>query len=651
MGKSNRIRVNRADEKVQSLGTKQKKKGMPSWALTLITLVVTVAILLSVALSLLVENGVFNRLTPAMKSEHFTVNSNMMAYYFHTQYNEFYNNYNSMMSSFSLDTSVSLKEQPFGGDPEAADGTQYMDSMLDAELIEEEDATWFDYFMKQTQTSVESVLIYCEEAYERNGGKMPKLSDEEKDELDASMKELETTAASYGYTTNAYISAIYGKGVRATDLRKAMTYSTIAANCMNEVSEELNNGITDEDVLARYEENAKSYDLVDYTSYTFKADYNKVAEELLGEEYATELAKEGNKEKVDAAYLAEIAAIKAKATTLATLTDADKFLTAALTDLAGETARELYDEELEKINEDAKDDEKVTAPAAETVTAILAAMKVDAVKEVMDGEESAKKVAEIAEDAQTVTVYTNIEVSADYAALLNTVKEALFEELTKGKDSAVADKASFTDDADEDKESFSDWAFDSEDAVAGATKTVASGSETELPETAESKGVTYSETVYLIRKARYCNDTPSRNVAYMLFSSADDAADAIAALNEKEEMSLEVFEAYADEIDTDTAHTHLENYTKGTIGSTTFDNWLYADTTESGAITEEALSLSTDVYAVAYYYGEGDAEWRVTVQAELLNERYEDYYNTMVETFGGEEHIVVKEKACNKIDA
>ena len=650
MGKSNRIRVNRANDKVQSLNTRPKKKGMPSWALTLITLVVTVAILLSVALSLLVENGVFNRLTPAMKSEHFTVNSNMMAYYFHTQYNEFYNNYSSMMSSFSLDTSVSLKEQTFGGSEEdAAEGTTYMDSMLDADLAEE-GGTWFDYFMKQTQTSVESVLVYCEEAYERNGGKMPKLTDEEKDALNESMKELETTAASYGYTTNAYISAIYGKGVRTTDLRKAMTYSTIAANCMNEVSEELNDAITDADITGRYEENTRKYDLVDYTSYTFEVEYDDVAEELLGEDYATELATEGNKEQVDAEYLARVQATKEKAE-LMTLTDSDAFLTNILTNIAEETVRDLYDEELDAVNEDAEDADKVTEPAAESVTAILAAMKVDAVKEVMDGEETAKPVAEIEEDDETVTVYNNISVSAEYAAVLNTVKESLFTELTEGKDSAVVDQASFTDDADEEEESFSDWAFDSEDAVAGATKLMVDGDETTVPETAESEGVTYSATVYLVRTARYRDETLSRNVAYMLFSTQDAAEKAITALKEKEELSLEIFEAYAEEITTDTANTHLENYTAGTIGSTTFDNWLFADNTELGTITDTALSLSTDTYAVAYYYGEGDPAWEVTVRSELLNERYEDYYNTMVETFGGEEHIVVKEKACNKIDA
>ena len=61
MGKSNRIRAKQANEKaaVKALGTKKKSQGMPSWLMTLITLVITFAFLFSIVFSLLTANGVF----------------------------------------------------------------------------------------------------------------------------------------------------------------------------------------------------------------------------------------------------------------------------------------------------------------------------------------------------------------------------------------------------------------------------------------------------------------------------------------------------------------------------------------------------------------------------------------------------------------
>ena len=111
MGKSNRIRVTRANERVQTIGVKRKKE-MPSWAVSLIAIILTVAIVAGVAVSLMSANGVFNRMTTTVSSKHYTVNANMMSYYFKLQYENFYNSYGSYFSSM-LDTSKSLKEQNY----------------------------------------------------------------------------------------------------------------------------------------------------------------------------------------------------------------------------------------------------------------------------------------------------------------------------------------------------------------------------------------------------------------------------------------------------------------------------------------------------------------------------------------------------------
>jgi hypothetical protein len=113
MGKSNRIRNNRANEKLaSSYGIKTKeKKGMPNWAMSLIAILITLAVILSVVFSLLSANGVFLRMQTAVSSENFKVNGNMMSYFFNLEYQNFQQEHANYLSNYSLDTSkpVTLK--------------------------------------------------------------------------------------------------------------------------------------------------------------------------------------------------------------------------------------------------------------------------------------------------------------------------------------------------------------------------------------------------------------------------------------------------------------------------------------------------------------------------------------------------------------
>ena len=228
MGKSNRIRTDRANAAFASVKTPKKKNGMPSWALNLITIVITAAILFSVVFMLMSSNGVFGRMSTAMKSENFRVSRNMMDYYFQTQYNNFVQQNSSYLSYYGLDTGLSLKDQ-------------YIDT------TEGSETTWFDYMMEQTKTQVEEILIYCEEAQQRD----IKLTEEEYADIDAEIEMYETYASMYGYDTNSYVAQIYGKGIKTKDIRAAMELSALASKCSTEIGKELEAGITDEDIDAR----------------------------------------------------------------------------------------------------------------------------------------------------------------------------------------------------------------------------------------------------------------------------------------------------------------------------------------------------------------------------------------------------------------
>ena len=89
MGKSNRIRNERIEGAVKSPSSRKKGKGMPNWLMTLIAVVITVAVHDTVALRLLSSNGVFGRMSTAMKSDHYRISRNMMSYYNNTQYQNY----------------------------------------------------------------------------------------------------------------------------------------------------------------------------------------------------------------------------------------------------------------------------------------------------------------------------------------------------------------------------------------------------------------------------------------------------------------------------------------------------------------------------------------------------------------------------------
>lgn len=609
MGKSNRIRVNRANEAVRTINVK-KKKEMPGWLMSLIAIVLTVAIVGGVALTLLSANGVFNRITTTVSSENYKVNANMMSYYFRIQYDNFYSTYSSYISSI-LDTSKSLKEQNYS---EATETTEAV--------------TWFDYFMDQTVESVKSMLIYCEEAKVRG---IDTLDEEEKAQIEESIQSLETTATAYGYTLNSYISAVYGSGVKATDLRKAMTYSAIASKCMNVISEELNNAITDEQINAEYTGDLKEYNVIDYTYYTFQVTYDEAIEAVLGKSDYTDDEANAQKEAILAKYSELIAEAKETANRLKAITDADEFKREILTLVAEDAWDSVYGE---KTIEDAD------KPSEENVTKIREKLLAAVVNEVMDGKEEATADAQKGEGENTNGSVYEIEITNTYADTLNSVKEDIFAKVLKAVDTYVTDKGTYTENND-----FSTWAF-GDGRAAGDTTVIVTGDGKEDGEiSADTK--TSSVSVYLIRKAQYADTEKARNVAYMIFGSESDAKAAIEALLAKENMSLEIFEAYADENESATSHATLEDYTEGTIGSTVFDEWVYGESTGVGMITATPLTISTGTYAVVYYYAEGNEMWKVEVKSAILSDQYEAEYANMESTYA----ITLKGKALDKVDA
>lgn len=606
MGKSNRIRENKASATRTPASVKRKsKKGMPSWLMTLITVVITVVILGSVALSLLATNGVFGRLNTVVRSDNYKVNANMMAYYFYTNYNDFYSNYSSYIGDM-LDTSVSLKEQNYS---EATETTPAV--------------TWYDYFMDQTVESVKSLLYYCEEADALG----VELDETDLAEIDEAINTLSMTASTNGYSLNAYISSIYGPGVQKTDLVKAMKYSALATKCMNHITEDLEGKITDDRIDSTYAEDKKLYNVVDYTYYTFSVSYTDIAKKVLGDNY-TDAELSEKKADVLEAYKKAIqeATDKANAIKSDSAMAAEDFEKDILTAEAKKVFETTYQ------SKTIADEDK---PSDANYEIIKDALIAEVVTEVMEGKTKA-------EDAAKDNKAYSVDVTEAYATTINAVKSSVFTGVSAIKDTNAVDKAYYSESND-----FLVWAF-ADERGAGDTTVIQTGDGAKADDTFE-KPSSASVTVYLLRTTQRKDESNARNVAYMIFPTEATAKLAIKDLSAKEDLSLEVFESYANEDTSSSAYNYLENYTAGSLGSDAFDKWLFDESLSTNSLTKTALTVDENTYLVAYYCGEGDPVWHVDVLSSLLNADYEEYYADMIAKY--EATIKVQESLDNVVEA
>lgn len=212
----------------------EKKKSI---LITVCVILAAVLIIGLVAYARLADSGVLLRSKTAAESENFEISGTMMAYF----YNSNYQNYYSYLSYLGVDTSVSLKQQ---------------------ECSYAEGGTWFDYFVAMTKDYTNNLLALCEGA-KKNG---IELDDSDIAEIEESLDQIEATAKTYGYSTNQYLAALTGSGVNLKDVRKCMELTSLAAKYSEVYEASLT--YTSDELQAYYDAHTADYDGVDYYVYT-----------------------------------------------------------------------------------------------------------------------------------------------------------------------------------------------------------------------------------------------------------------------------------------------------------------------------------------------------------------------------------------------
>ena len=647
MGKSNRIRANRASEAVRKLDTKPQKKEMPLWVMSALAILLAVAVVAGLAVSLLSANGVFTRMTTVMETENYKVNATMMSYYFNTQYQTFYSNYSAYLSSSSLDVSKSLKTQK-------VDPSNQFDMMLLQYSfgLSTYEGTWYQLFMDQSIADVSEILIYCEEADNRG----IKLTDEEENEIDEALKTMSETAASQGYTMSSYLAAYYGEGVSKSDVKRALRYSSLASKCATEIGKELESKIDDVRVNEKYASDPDAFDVVDFYSYTLSTSYSEIQNSMFTVDATTTLTAE-QKAAILEAYNKKVEELKALAEELKTVTDTKVFAEKVVNFVANDSYDDTYKAALKAANEAAKKADAnaadITELGEEDMKAIKAALIAEVIEAVLADKTEIEDAVKIDKDYKetTIEVYGKT-ASVELAEVLNTTKQDLFEMVQYDYDNLNSEKVGKSSifkpagekATDEEKKSNSykiaEWLFNKD--TAKMDKNTFEDAPDADTKDADKK---YSISVLMLTETKRKDTTPTRDVAYIAFDDSKLAANAIADILKETKMDLATFEKYATKWNVEMVS--IENYQKGTLGYTSFDDWAYADDRKAGDVTKTAINISSYYYFVAYYDGEGNETWYETVKDAVFSEDTQKYQENLVATY----KVTIHDKALDKIGA
>ncbi|MBE6594451.1 MAG: hypothetical protein E7644_01495 [Ruminococcaceae bacterium] len=264
MGKGNRAKKERANSVLATgVAKKAAKKPLPTWVGTSILCGVLAFLIVFASVAVMSSRGVFVRGKLVAETKNYEITVPMMSYMVHTEYQDWMTNYEGYYQYITgsggdkINVNKSLHLQNYSVTTDKTTGATTV-------------VTWFDYFASSAKVKAERILIFCECA---NAMGM-ELDEDDVKEIDGAINLLKAYAAIYGYTTDAYISMQYGKGVSIKDVRKMMELSQLASKYSEYKLEQLEDGATDKRVEEFYDKNKADYDIsINFIGYEFEATF------------------------------------------------------------------------------------------------------------------------------------------------------------------------------------------------------------------------------------------------------------------------------------------------------------------------------------------------------------------------------------------
>ncbi len=268
MGKGNRNRENHLTNQMNTPAKVQKKKRATSeWLPSVIALVIVVALLVGVAASLVVSNGLIKRGRILVDSQtgKFDVNQQMATFiaWQGQYYNSYYYYLYAQYGMITGDEATQITSTYDSADEYALAAAQY--SMM--------------YALRDSVDDVlESIVKYvavADAAWEAG----VRLDDAEKDEVKQGIEELKTMQKQTGYTSlNSFLSTAIGEGMKKGDVKDALELIALydKYNTMQKV--EFEKAVTLADLTAWRDTNPEDFYKIDYLTYA--ADNEDFAKEL-----------------------------------------------------------------------------------------------------------------------------------------------------------------------------------------------------------------------------------------------------------------------------------------------------------------------------------------------------------------------------------
>lgn len=174
--------------------------------------------------------------------------------YYYSQYlNNIYSyaqQYAMYGMNIGIDPTKSPDEQNYGTD---ADGKEMLLS---------------DYLKNETISALQTYKILYAEAVKAGY----KLTDDEQKSIDDQVEELRNTAAENKYSLNAYLKAIYGKGINEKFLRKQLEMQNIVSRYQSDTSKKLTDSYSAADIKAVYDKDHSAYNAVDARTLSFSVE-------------------------------------------------------------------------------------------------------------------------------------------------------------------------------------------------------------------------------------------------------------------------------------------------------------------------------------------------------------------------------------------
>lgn len=211
--------------------------------------------------------GVPQRLTTAMKVGDMKVSQAEYTYYYRSVASPFVN----MASQYDQYYGAGMGLQFIGYDStKTPDQQEYNSTATQIELEEKEDGsknTWEDFFVYHTKNTVQRYYALENEA--KKAGL--ELTDADKESIDEQIKEIRETAASSNYSLNAYLRAMYGRGVSEKVVRNVMEQQLLVEKYMEKMTSDISDAYSEADLENAYNAKKDDYDVVTMRLFEFNA--------------------------------------------------------------------------------------------------------------------------------------------------------------------------------------------------------------------------------------------------------------------------------------------------------------------------------------------------------------------------------------------